>query len=486
MMRDVFPPRLRDVNSVAAAEAARFGARLKQLRVAAGLSQEMLAERAGLSAHALSALERGPRRVPQRATLAALVSALDLSATEQAELERTVRRARDPWGASDTQQVAVATPAPLPPAPTPLLGRADEIACARDLLRSQDVRLLTFTGPGGVGKTRLAVAVARAVRTDFPNGICFADLTSCDDRLTARASITAALPPDCAAHRMRPHGTSDEGSSQSAGRRTLLVLDNCEHLLPELAHEIATLLAARTDLAILATSRGALHLRCEYRLPIRPLILSAPCEAASPEALLTSPAVVLFVARARAARPDFALTTENAPAVAEICRRLDGLPLAIELAAARADLLSPAALLDCLDRGLPLPTRRAEDAPARHHSLTAAINWSYEQLAPDGQALLRRLASLRGSWTLGVAESVADARSRIDVLDAVLELVDKGLVVAVPLADEARFVVLQTVRAYVAHLPYSPDEAGNMVPGGAADNRLSPRKRAPRRGRPAA
>lgn len=466
----VHAARPRDIEGTPDEQAPTFGNRLKQLRVAAGLSQGALAERAGLSANALSALECGARRAPQRATLAALVSALDLSDAEQAGLELIIRRERGPRGTVGAHKEETATLPRLPVPPTPLLAREDEIACARGLLRSGLVRLLTLTGPGGVGKTRVALAVARSVENDFPVGVRFVDLAPCDDRSAARAAIMTALPP-IRGMRQTPHDALDDNDrGLVAKRRVLLVLDNCEHLLPDLAHEVAVLLEARGEVAILATSREPLRLRWEHRLSVRPLALPALQEAASVDVLLSSPAVALFVARARAARPDFTLTPENGPAVAALCLRLDGLPLAIELAAARADLLSPAALLDRIDRRLPLPPRGVEDAPARHYSLQAAIEWSYGQLVPAQQALLQRLAGLPGCWTLGEAEAEADAGPEIDVFAAVIELVDKGLLVAVPRGDEAHFAVLQTVRAHVAQRRTSPDEAG--------DNPLSARERA--------
>src|SRR6266496_3451533 len=379
----VYNARPCDMRATPTVETSAFGARLKQLRLGAGLSQEALAERAGLSTDALSALERGTRRAPQRATLAALVRALALSTAEQASLELTVRRERGPRGAVDTRIGVAATIGPVPPPPTPVLGRETEVAHARDLLQSGCVRLVTLTGPGGVGKTRLALAIVRVVETDFPDGVYFLDLAPTADCSTVRGSILAALPPSGAMHGTRDDGPSTPDDSRSTMQRRLLVLDNCEHLLPDLAYDVGALLAARTDITILATSRGALHLRSEHRLPVQPLALPARGGMAAPDVLLSSPAVELFVARARAVRPCFTLTAQNGPAVAELCRRLDGLPLALELAAACLDLLSPAALLDRLDRQLPIPAHGVEDAPVRHHSLEAMISWSYWRLGPS-------------------------------------------------------------------------------------------------------
>jgi predicted ATPase/DNA-binding CsgD family transcriptional regulator len=368
----------------------------------------------------------------------------------------------------------------LPPQPTPLLDREVERAAALSLLGRDDVRLVTLTGPGGVGKSHLALAVAEAAADWFPGGIRFVDLARYEDNPAACAAIRAALS---SVQFDVPWPSDDPGNARQvpSDRRVLLILDNCAHLLPELARDIADLLSADAGVVVLATSREPLRLRWEHRLPVPPLGLPAPGDEHSPEALLAAPAVALFVARARAARPDFALTPENGPAVEELCRRLDGLPLAIELAAACVDLLGPTALLQRLQRHLPLPSRAAEDLPARHRTLDAAIGWSYERLGSAERWLLRRLAPLPSEWTLGQAEEVADRAPGFDVLAALQALVDKGLVACIP-QDEPHFGMLQTVRAYAADLEMpagsGPDVLTDSTLSVPVDNPLSARERA--------
>jgi predicted ATPase/DNA-binding CsgD family transcriptional regulator len=367
----------------------------------------------------------------------------------------------------------------LPPQPTPLLDREAERAAVSGLLGRDDVHLVTLTGPGGVGKTHLALAVAESMADRLPGGVRFVDLTPYDDAPSAYAAITAALWPvqlDVA----WPGDDPGNARHVPSDRRVLLVLDNCEHLLPELSRDIADLLSDDSGVVVLATSREPLRLRWEHRLPVRPLGLPAPRDEQSTEALLAAPAVALFVERARAVRPDFTLTPENRAAVAELCRRLDGLPLAIELAAAWVDLLGPAALLERIERHLPLPSRAAEDLPARHRTLDATIGWSYARLGPAERWLLRQLAPLPADWTLCQAEKVADRVPGFDVLAAVLALVDKGLVACIP-QDDVHFVMLQTVRAYAADLGTTggdgPDIPTDTMPGALVDNPLSARER---------
>jgi transcriptional regulator with XRE-family HTH domain len=337
-----------------------FGGQLRRHREAAGLSQEELAERAALTAKAISALERGERQRPYPQTVRALADALNLSDPDRAALIASVpNRVRPPR--SDEAISAPQDALPLPSEPTPLLGRVDELRIIREQLVSPDVRLLTLLGPGGVGKTRLAIATARALSEAGGgfDGVAFVDLSATRDASLVLPTIARMLASRS--------GSSDPLSAVAAfvgDRRVLLVLDNFEQVLGAAA-AVGELLAAAPTLTLLATSREALRLRWERTFPVQPLALPDTRHLPPPDELASVPAVALFLDRARVSDPEFRLTAGTAAATAELCVRLDGLPLAIELVAARAAQLGVAVTLDRLVRRLPLPASHMRDAPAR-------------------------------------------------------------------------------------------------------------------------
>ena len=340
-----------------------------------------------------------------------------------------------------------ARPNNLPQPPTPFLGRAREVEAVVELLASPEVapRLLTLTGPGGTGKTRLALAAATALLAAgaYPDGVFFVPLAPVADPALVPAAVAEALA-------LRDDGRPLPETLADAlrARALLLVLDNVEHL-PEAAPFVAGLLAACPRLVVLATSRAPLRLRGERELPVPPLPLPRRKPPPSPAQLSHYDAVRLFVERARAVRPDFGVTEENAPAVAEICRRLDGLPLAIELAAARVRLLPPQAMLARLDRALPLLTGGPRDLPDRQRTLRATIDWSHDLLSPDEQALFRRLAVFAGGWTLEAAEAVADPDGGLDAFAGFETLSEQSLVTQAETPDgEIRFAMLETIREF--------------------------------------
>ncbi|MBV9131141.1 MAG: helix-turn-helix domain-containing protein [Chloroflexi bacterium] len=422
-------------------EADTFGKLLRQLRLAADVSREALAERSGLSAKAIGALERGERSQPRKATVELLAQALDVGPSERAALVAAARPATRPRPLAEPPASARLR-VPIPP--TPLIGREADLAHARARLApdAAEVRLLTLIGPGGVGKTRLALEIAAHAGPGYRDGAVFIDLAPVHDARLVAATIARALE----VRESGGHSAQDLLRLHLAERQLLLVLDNFEHLL-EAAPLVADLLAGCVGLKVLATSRSALRLRAEHRMVVAPL---AVAETTQPlEAIAAAPAVQLFVQRAQAVRSDFALTATNAADVARICRRLDGLPLAIELAAVHADVLQPGALLRRLEHRLAGLPSGAADLPERQRTLRTTLTWSYDLLEPAAQALLARLSVFLGGCTVEAAQAVWALDGPADVLDPLSWLIGNSLV-RHDGDPEPRVRLLETIREYAA------------------------------------
>jgi len=376
------------------------------------------------------------------------------------DLARELAAIRERFSEKQIKQTEL-RPGNIPVQRTQFVGREKEVAAAKEVLLRPDVRLVTVTGPGGIGKTRLAVEVASGLVESFPGGTHFVPLSPVSDAGLMASAILQTLG-------IREAGGQSaleilkKNLRDSLRAPTLLLLDNFEHLMPA-APVVAELLAAAPHLKILVTSRAALHVYGEHEFPVPPLALPDSKSSPSLEVLSKYPAVALFVQRAAAAKPGFELNAENARTVTEICARLDGLPLAIELAAARVKVLSLSAMQTRLASRLQLLTGGARDLPQRQQTLRAAIDWSYDLLSAAEQKLFRRLSVFVGGCTLEGVEAVCDTKGDLDLdlLDGMTSMVDKSLLQQVEQANgESRFAMLETIREYAREkLEASGEEA---------------------------
>lgn len=402
---------------------------------------------------------RGRRRELQL-TQSQLGRALGVSANTIARWERGdlhIRHAEMVAAALDNLDSQGKPPHNLPAEMSSFVGREKQVAHV--VQRLETSRLLTLTGPGGVGKTRLALTIAHEVLPHHRGGVWLVDLSRIADPSLLGLTIASTLGV-----KQRPGQSVAAALTAATGqKRLLLVLDNCEHLVEECAELASVLLRSCPNLRILATSREILHVPGETRWQVPPLSIPESASIAPEEALRTSEAVQLFLERARAVVPSFVVTPDNYAAVAEVCIRLDGLPLALELAAARLNVLEPREIVARLDARFRLLDKAPRTAPSRHQTLRAVLDWSYGLLTPSERTLFTRVAVFAGGWDLEAAAAVCsegDVGSS-DVLDALTRLVEKSLVTVTADAGP-RFRLLETVRDYAWDCVGASDEADRL------------------------
>jgi predicted ATPase/transcriptional regulator with XRE-family HTH domain len=415
---------------------ARFGDLVREHRLGRGLTQEELAERAQLSVRGLRYAEQGLRR-PNRDTVERLIVALALDpgqgeALHAAARPRSLSRPRPPG-------------AVLPLPGGPLIGREREVGTVTDLLLRPAVRVLTLTGPGGIGKTRLALEVAARLQRSALDEVVWVPLAAVSEPDLVLAAIAAAVGLRDAGAAALPEAFGHAFEN----RRMLLLLDNFEQVASA-AEGVADLALRFPQLLILITSRVALRLRTGHDVAVAPLPTPGAEDPVSVQALATNPAVDLFLRRAQAVQADFALRQPDAAAVAAICRRLEGIPLALELAAARIPVLPPPALLARLDHRLTLLRDAAPDAPERQRTMRATIGWSYDLLRPQAQRLFRALAVFEGGVSLAAVEAVHGSREpETDLLDTLEELQQNSLLQLMPSTTmEPRYRMFETIREF--------------------------------------
>jgi predicted ATPase/class 3 adenylate cyclase/transcriptional regulator with XRE-family HTH domain/Tfp pilus assembly protein PilF len=400
-----------------------FGSVLRELRMAAGFSQEQLAQRSGLSRRGVADLERGARNFPHGDTVRRLTEALGLSATQSQALLQSAQRTIERSSVSRYM---------LPGEASELIGREHETGEVQLVLRSG--RLVTLTGPGGIGKTRLALEVARRVEVEYDNGAAYVDLAP----VTNSADVSRAVVQALGLQEERNRSLLETVQDYLGVRQVLIVLDNCEHVLDGSARVTDTLVRNCREVRILATSREPMRIKSELAWPVPPLRMQGACE--------------LFIERARAAHAGLHLSDAERILVGQICQQLDGMPLAIELAAARVPTLALPQIAARLSERLRLLSGGNRLESPRHQTLRGAIDWSYALLSNREKSIFGQLSVFSGGWDLAAAEYVCAMQTveSGETLDVLTELVRKSLVIAEHGTAEVRYRLLETIREYAA------------------------------------
>jgi len=438
-----------------------FGAQLKALRDAAGFTQEELATIAGLSVHAVSALERGERKRPHLETVRALSAALDLTGPSRDALFTSARSPVHDPAADELNDPS------LPLALTVLIGRDADVQTLREWLADDAARLITLTGPGGSGKTRLAIELARMIAIEGATRVVFAPLAA----IRSPAFVTSAIAEALGLPDVTSVDLARRARIACGDHPTLLVLDNFEQVL-DAAPLVADLLTSVAALRVLATSRAPLRLRGEREYAVGPLALDVGVDVTSPAALVRAPAVRLFVDRVHDVQPAFRLTAENGATVTAICRRLDALPLAIELAAPWIKVLAAEDLLGRLTHDDLLSSVGPRDLPERQQTMNATVAWSYQLLDPPEQRAFRRLGALPGRFSIEAAAAVLAGRDGVsdrsdDALRTMAGLIDKSLLLRTEatVASRPLYQMLETVHAFAAIELASAGERDDAMEG---------------------
>jgi predicted ATPase/DNA-binding XRE family transcriptional regulator len=454
---------------------ASFGEWLKRQRNAAGLTQKQLAHQVGCAAITLRKIEANERRP----SVQIAEQLADIFKIPEKERKQFLEFARGDWTSqpaetkqdSPWQEARSNLPAPV----TSLIGRGKEITDIHDYLLREDIRLVTLLGPPGIGKTRLSIEAAREALTDFPDGVYFVPLAPLHNPSLIAPAITQAL----GYIGTKDHSPEEQLRLGVGGKHILIVLDNCEHLIEDVATLASDLLSACPRLKVIASSREVLRLPGEWLFPVPPL--DTPKEGLAVDDIPAYPSLMLFTERARSVSPQFAVTDENLGSILAVCAKLDGLPLAIELIAARIRSMTPQALLEKLNEQFILSANGPRAAPTRQKTLGDAIGWSYNLLSPVEQKLFAYLSVFSGGFTLDMAEAIfTGAFTQESVSDLVLSLFDKSLLQRTSGENkEMRYAMLATIqefarerlremgaetKAYNWHLAYFSELAGQARP----------------------